>query len=364
MGISKYILGKRGYYLKYCNINNIMSSVRTKSFNLSSHCHGKTKVRVLKVRRNANRDPSTNSVNTDDKYHDISEYTVESTLWSPIYSRVFTDDNNNDLVATDTQKNTVYVVAKRSQARSPEEFGIDLCKHFLNEYSILTSVEMKVDEIPWRRAIVQGVQHDHAFEHPGHETWHATVNATRDSNGNIIITNITSAINNMTVLKTTQSGFNSFMRDKYTMLPDCTERCLSTHIDCSWTYAVNNNNIVHHDTMNYNSIRNEARKSMCFAVFGPPQGGVYSESLQATIYDMGCVMLTNIPEIQKINISTPNVHYLPCVALNTLGRDKVGDDITSSSHHPPLLFEDDIFIPTSEPSGSIRCTVEREVSDA
>ena len=94
-------------------------------------------------------------------------------------------------------------------------------------------------------------------------------------------------------------------------------------------------------------------------MFGPPQGGVYSESLQATIYDIGCVILTNINEIQKINISTPNVHYLPCVVLNNLGRDKEGEDSTPSSHNPPLVFEDDIFIPTSEPSGSIKCTVER-----
>ena len=47
------------------------------------------------------------------------------------------------------------------------------------------------------------------------------------------------------------------------------------------------------------------------------------------------------------------------MALNVLGRDKACDPPTASSHEAPLMFEDDIFIPTSEPSGSIKCTVSR-----
>ena len=36
--------------------------------------------------------------------------------WLPL-PQVFTDDDNADLVATDTQKNTVYVVAKRTEVK-------------------------------------------------------------------------------------------------------------------------------------------------------------------------------------------------------------------------------------------------------
>ena len=96
------------------------SQVRAPDVNyaLERHCHGKSKVRVLKVRRG---EPT----------HTVQEYRVATTLWSPVYARTFTEDDNSDLVATDTQKNTVYVVAKKTSATSPEEFGIELAQHFL-----------------------------------------------------------------------------------------------------------------------------------------------------------------------------------------------------------------------------------------
>lgn len=77
-----------------------MSSVRTEDFPLTKHHHGKAKVRVLKVRHS-----STNGSGRE--RHSVSEYTVHTRLYSPEYDKVFTADNNADLVATDTQKNTV-----------------------------------------------------------------------------------------------------------------------------------------------------------------------------------------------------------------------------------------------------------------
>lgn len=71
-----------------------ITQLRKKSFTLAEHNHGKAKVRVLRVRR-------------DDKYETVQEYTVHTKLFSPMYSAVFTDEDNTDLVATDTQKNTV-----------------------------------------------------------------------------------------------------------------------------------------------------------------------------------------------------------------------------------------------------------------
>lgn len=46
----------------------------------------------------------------------MSEYTVHTKLYSPEYEKVYTKDDNADLVATDTQKNTVYIVAKVSSS--------------------------------------------------------------------------------------------------------------------------------------------------------------------------------------------------------------------------------------------------------
>ena len=108
--------------------------------------------RVLRVRR------------SDDKADTVQEYTVATRLFSPAYSKVFREEDNEGLVATDTQKNTVYVVAKRSSATTPEGFGIDLCRHLLNEYPVLTAVEAEITEDLWRRTEIRGVPHEHCIE--------------------------------------------------------------------------------------------------------------------------------------------------------------------------------------------------------
>ena len=115
-----------------------ITKLRTEDFELADHCHGKARVRVLRVRR-------------DTETHTVQEYTVATRLFSPVYSDVFTEENNAGLVATDTQKNTVYIVAKRSSATSPEGYAIDVCRHLLTEYPVLSAVEVEVEETIWQR---------------------------------------------------------------------------------------------------------------------------------------------------------------------------------------------------------------------
>merc|ERR1719401_2094587 len=82
--------------------------------------------------------------------------------------------------------------------------------------------------------------------------------------------------------------------------------------------------------------------------FGPAKCGVYSPSVQATVYDIGCMVLESAPDVASISINTPNLHYLPVKLLEQLGEK----------------FEDDIFLPTNEPSGDIFCMVERDEEGA
>merc|ERR1719478_1443839 len=133
-----------------CGNRKEFSIQRTTNFPLGNHWYGKLRVRVLKVRRKGCG-------------HSVSEYTVETRLYSDTYSRCFTDEDNTDVVATDTQKNNVYVVAKRTAASSPEQFGVDIARHFLNEYPVLKGVEINVQEHPWERVQIEGGAHSHGF---------------------------------------------------------------------------------------------------------------------------------------------------------------------------------------------------------
>ena len=91
-----------------CDFQGRKTQLRSEDYPLARHSHGKTRVRVLKVRRGV------------DGVHSVSEYKVATTLFSPDYERVFTKGVNAALVATDTQKNTVYALAKRTEAKTPE----------------------------------------------------------------------------------------------------------------------------------------------------------------------------------------------------------------------------------------------------
>jgi urate oxidase len=298
-------------------------------------------VRVMKVDRSAPR-------------HKIYEYEVDTILYSPTYERVFTDDDNTDLVATDTQKNTVYIIAKRSKANCPEVFASDLASHFMKEYPILSKVEVECRMVKWERSAVDGNEHDHAFEKCGDELAIAKASLSRiadaegagsgtagASGGSLGPLSVKSSIRHMTILKSTQSGFEGYLQDKYTLLPPTAERCLATELECEWTY--NSSSDGNSAAIDYIAVRTSLKEHLKKGLFGPSTGGVYSASLQSTIYDAACNILEHIDCVESIRLDTPNIHYLPMRALEALGEK----------------FEDDVFIPTSEPSGTITCTVAR-----
>lgn len=302
-------------------------------FRLADHYHGKTRVRVLRVHREEGK---------PDVCH---EYTVETRLFSPSYTKVYTHEDNSNLVATDTQKNTVYVVAKRTKAKSPERFGYEIAQHLLREYPILTAVEVDVKEDLWRRYKTPcGKEHEHGFIREAPEVATASVRLTREAPQR---PQITSGLSGLTVLKTTQSGFENYHMDKYTLLSETQERCMATQMTVEWTYTRD----MRVDTIDFAAVREGLRANLMKGFFGPPKGGIYSHSLQATIYDAGCLALEQLPDVESVSIYTPNMHMIPFMALKQLGRTHSGTEA--------LSFEDDVYVATSDPAGTIHCTVSR-----
>ena len=59
--------------------------------------------------------------------------------------------DNSDIVATDSQKNTVYLLAKKHGIENPEKFGLLLATHFLNKYAHVQEAHVHVEEYPWQR---------------------------------------------------------------------------------------------------------------------------------------------------------------------------------------------------------------------
>ena len=47
---------------------------------------------------------------------------------------------------------------------------------------------------------------------------------------------IHSGIKDLKFLKTTQSGFEGFLKDQFTTLPEVKDRCFATQVYCKWRY--------------------------------------------------------------------------------------------------------------------------------
>ena len=73
---------------------------------------------------------------------------------------LYLQGDNSDIVATDSQKNTVYLLAKKHGVGNPEQFAILVAKHFLQTYDWVIKAEVIVEDLKWSRV---RETHVHAF---------------------------------------------------------------------------------------------------------------------------------------------------------------------------------------------------------
>ncbi|CAI8601987.1 unnamed protein product [Vicia faba] len=293
--------------------------------------HGKERVRVARVWKSK-----------DGQQHFVVEWRVSINLVSHCVNSYIRDDNS-DIVATDTMKNTVYAKAKEcSEMLSVEEFAILLAKHFTSFYKQVTTAIVKIVEKPWERVSVEGQPHKHGFK-LGSEK-HTTEAVVNKSDA----LQLTSGIEGLSVLKTTQSGFEGFVRDKYTVLPDTRERMLATEITALWRYSYESVYDVPQEPFYFTDKYLAVKRVLLDTFFGPPKEGVYSPSVQSTLYQMANATLNRFPDIASIQLKMPNIHFLPVNLSNKDGQI--------------VKFNDDVYLPTDEPHGSIEASLNRNRS--
>jgi urate oxidase len=162
--------------------------------------------------------------------HEFVEWTVDCILDSDM-GHAFMTSSNEGMTATDTQKNTVYYMAKKmSEPCAPEAFAVALCSHFVETYPLVFRAKVSIEVVPWGRFHADLCDpHDHGFVCDGNGCRTCVVSV--DKVGNV---DISAGIKNLKVLKTTQSGYAGFIHDKFTTLPDVSDRILATAISCTW----------------------------------------------------------------------------------------------------------------------------------
>lgn len=280
---------------------------------LGPNQYGKAEVRVVKVTRDTER-------------HKIEDLNVTSQLRGDFQAAHLSGDNGH-VVATDTQKNTIFAFA-RDGIGSPEEFLFRLSDHFTASFDWVTGGRWSAESYAWERIQVDGEGHDHSFVRKGQETRTALVVANGDQR------HVIAGLYGLTVLKTTRSGFEGYPKDRYTSLPETKDRILATDVTARWRYASDAGT----RELDFNAIYADVKRLLLEEFTHN-----FSAALQATMFDMGRLVLEKHPEIAEIRFSLPNNHHF-VVDLEPFGLDNPNE----------------VFFASDRPYGLIEAAVTRE----
>ena len=178
---------------------------------LGANQYGKAEVRVVHVSR-------------DGGTHEITDLNVSVTLSGDLAATHLTGDNSG-VLTTDTQKNTVFALAKEHGVGQIEDFALLLARHFVASQDAITFARVTVEQYPWERL------GGHSFVRSGREVRTATV--SHDGSDSWVV----SGVHGLAVLNTAGSEFWGFARDRYTTLAETTDRILATAVSARWRHA-------------------------------------------------------------------------------------------------------------------------------
>jgi urate oxidase len=277
---------------------------------LGENRYGKSRVRVMKVVRH-------------ETYHAMKEWSVRILLHGDFVT-CFTEGDNSRILPTDTMKNTVYWLARESQATTMEDFATELVDYLLLNNPQVSKASIEIEEKSWQQAIVDGAPHPTTYRLGGAEL--QTVKVIREQHG---VTKITSGVDGLVILKTTNSAFTGYIKDRLTTLPESTDRIFGTRATITWEYRI--------PPKSYDETRQHSIETL-IKIFSNHD----SLSVQHTLYAMGKALLEGVPEIERVTLTMPNLHCLP-VDLSLFGQDNPNQ----------------IFVPIDEPHGYIEAIVER-----
>lgn len=278
---------------------------------LAENSYGKSRVRLAKVKRHPD-------------HYDFREWTVDILLEGDFES-CFVKGDNSKILPTDTMKNTVYSLARTSSAECMEEFGKELAAFFLEGKPQVSAARVALSEKSWQHLLTGGKSHPTAFVQSSSELQTTEIAAARNATASV-----RSGLDNLVILKTAGSEFAGFMKDFLTTLPESTDRLFATSLRARWNYSSS--------SVSFAALRTTIR-DILLSVFAAH----VSKSVQHTLYAMSEGVLANVPEIEDIELTMPNKHYL-LADLSRFAQDNPNE----------------IFVPIDEPHGTIKARLRRQ----
>jgi urate oxidase len=282
---------------------------------LLANRYGKAKVRVLKKL-------------AEKGTHSFKELEVKILL-EGAFESAYVEGNNRELIATDTMKNTINVLAHDLLGPETEPFVTQLADHFLDRYPQVTKVQVDTEERVWEPLTVNGSASPTNFTAAANSIPTTSITRSRQH------VKINSGIRGLLILKSAGSGFKDFYRDEFTTLPETDDRLMATSLTSQWRYRAK--------PTDYRATNAGIVRALLSAFASKP-----SPSVQTSLYEMGEAALAECREIEQISITMPNLHCL-LTDLSPFDRQN----------------RNTLFLPTDAPQGWIEGTVARgELADS
>jgi len=273
--------------------------------------YGKAEIRVVRVGRGAGPDGC----------DVLRDWNVSTSLSGDLAGSHLTGDNSN-VLATDSQKNKVYALAKELGPVEPEAFALALAPFFTSSQEPISRARVSIDEYGWNPIGSTG----YSFARAGDLVRTTTVLHDIDAG-----TSLVSGIKDLIVMNTTASEFWGYPKDPYTTLPETKDRILATAVNASWRFWP--------DTL--------GRVDWGWAFATAKQtiletfAGTYSYSLQQMLHAMGSALIAAVPEICEVRLALPNKHHF-IVDLAPFGLDNERE-VYHSGDRPYGLIEGSVL---------------------
>jgi len=276
---------------------------------LAENTYGSSRIHLLRVTKQEGR-------------HDIREIRL-SIRFEGDFEAAHIQGDNRKILPPDTMNNTVYALARQHSIEPLENLGLHLIEHFLTYNPQVTRVLIQASESSWARLPQGGKPHASAFARASNEERTSILNGTREG------TQVRAGIDNLIVLKTTNSAFEDFKKDPYTTLKDEGDCILSTLIRADWLYT--------EEEAEFGPLWHGVRQ-MLLETFAEHD----SQSLQHTLFAMGEAILNNCENVGEIHLSLPSKQFR-LADLAPLGMDNPGT----------------VFLPMDEPHTTVEATLKK-----
>ncbi|MDJ0365075.1 urate oxidase [Hymenobacter sp. H14-R3] len=277
---------------------------------LAANAYGKNAVNLSRVIRHAD-------------HHEFRQVSVSVQLTGD-FDAAHTLGDNALILPTDTQKNTVYALAREHFTGTIEAYALVLARHFIARNPQLSQARIEILEHGWQRMNFDGKAHSHSFTGGGSEKRRAVVVLTAEGT-----CTVWAGLKGLLLLKTAGSGFVGYPKDEFTVLPETTDRILATECEAEWEYTSAD--------LDFEPLYQKIRTGL-LRTFSEHQ----SLSVQHTLYAIGENMLEENAEVKEVSLVMPNKHHIP-FNLTPFGQENTNE----------------VFVATDAPFGYITGTLVR-----